>query len=147
MTLRRLLARTLLICACASACAARAANITIEPDDYAAGTALTTIRPEVSLWTMIDATTVFPSFIVNVADGDKPGLDLSATGHLVFAHSGIPDFWSSRRLKIDFKGLTTSRVSIMAGGSTPLAVEYGRLEAYNKAGQLLELDLTQPLFS
>lgn len=126
------------------AVAAEAQLLTIEPDDYAAGTALTNVSPHVSLWTLKDGDVREPLFAVTAAAGDSAIADLSPTGTLVFSHAGIPFFNTIRKLEADFVG-TTSSVSIMFAVGNPLSAEGARLEVYGESGNLLEADVAGPL--
>ena len=125
------------------AAAAPGQLITIEPDDHAAGTALTSVNPHVTLWTLEDDYERVPQFTVTAARGDSAVQDLLPTGSLVFAHFDIPFFKDIRRLEADFNG-TTSTVSIAFAGGSPFDPEVGRLEVYGESGQLLDVDVSAP---
>ena len=62
----------------------------------------------------------------------------------VFASEGIPWFSDSTRMKITFYEPANS-VSITAIAAESLRVSYGRMEAYDSAGNLLEFDQSRPL--
>jgi MYXO-CTERM domain-containing protein len=131
------------VCSLLPASAARGQLITIEPDNYAAGTALTNVSPHVTLMTLDGDDEQVPLFTVTSADGDSATTDLSPTGSRVFAHSNVP-FWNDvRKLEADFNG-TTSSVSVSFAGGTPFTNEIGRLEVYGPAGNLLDFDVTGP---
>jgi hypothetical protein len=117
--------------------AARGVVITLEPDDYAAGTALTSVSPYVTLQTLDSNNQVVPLFTVTSTAGDSATTDLSPTGSRVFAHNNIPFFNTIRKLQADFNGRTSS-VSIAFAGGTPLDTDTGRLEVYDEAGNLLD---------
>ena len=144
LTVRRLVFATGLLAALLlSAIPARAAVITVEPDDYAAGTALTTVSPYVTLHTLDSRDQVVPMFTVTSAAGDRISDDLSPTGSLVFAHFGIPFFNTIRKLQADFNGRTSS-VSIAFAGGSVFATDVARLEAYDESGALLDAVVSPP---
>jgi hypothetical protein len=86
---------------------AAAAPITLEPDDYAPGTVLNNVIPEVSLFASVNAGDLTGNFGFNVTS-EVDGL--ASTGTQVFAHAGIPFFNSSRNLRLTF----TDPVSVVS---------------------------------
>jgi hypothetical protein len=119
--------------------------VTIEPDNYPAGTTLTNIDPSVRLVTQ---TPIGPdTFDITSAEGDSAIHDLSPTGTRVFAHVGIPFFLDTRKLRAEFNGLTSSVSFAFAGSSSTAQGDVGRLEAYGTNGALLTFDETAPLFA
>jgi len=126
-----------------AATTARAAVITVEPDDYPAGTALTSVSPYVTLMTLDSNDEPVPLFVVTSDTGDSATRDLSPTGSLVFSHVGIPFFNTIRKLQADFNGRTSS-VSIAFAGGSPFDPETARLEVYDEAGTLLDVDVSSP---
>jgi hypothetical protein len=121
---------------------ARGALITVEPDDYAAGTVLTSVNPHVTLRTMLGDGRI-PFFAITAAEGDSATADLSPTGTLVFAHEDVPFFYEDRKLLAEFNG-TTSSVSITLAGASFFEPMAARLEVYGASGELLEVDVTDP---
>lgn len=121
---------------------ASAATVTIEPDDYAIGTDLTGVSPYATLLTLGEDNAEIPEFEVTAADGSFMD-DLAATGDLVFSHSGV-NFWSTtRKLQARFNG-TTSEVGIAFAGGAVLGTTTARMEVYDASGNLLGTDVSEP---
>jgi hypothetical protein len=101
----------------------------VEPDDYASGTVLNHVVPQVSLITAgNDNLPISPTPIDITATDDALGLFTNSLR--VFGHGNIPFLNDIRRLRMDFAGLV-SDVSIDFAGSWPLGPEIGRLEVFN----------------
>lgn len=123
-------------------CSGRSQNmIVLEPDNYAVGTVLNTIIPQVTLNTAGNDNRGI--FNVTVA---APILPPPPTGNNAFSHVGIPFFNDTRRLRMDFNGLVGT-LSIDFQGSNPLATETGRMDVYDSWGSLLTSYTTAPLLS
>lgn len=122
---------------------ADAGIITIEPDNYADGTVLNTIRPEVTLFTSVNATDLTSNFGFDVTAQTDNGFMHTSTGTKVFAHVGIPFFNTNRNLRMTF----TNPVAQLALDFIPSSfAEVGTLAYYNAAGQLLgTLQTTNPV--
>jgi hypothetical protein len=113
------------------------AEITIEPDNYANGTELTSIVPQVRLNTTLSDNVPVPLFVVTATDD-------AFTGRRVFAHFNIPFFSNDRRLRMDFSGLVSS-ISLEFIAGSALNEHIGRLEAYNTQNTLIDTYVTSPL--
>lgn len=123
-----------------AACGGRAksAEIVVEPDDYAAGTVLNTVVPEVSLFAAVNPTDLTGTFGFNVTSAND---GLASTGSRVFAHVGIPFFNGSRNFRMTFTD-PVSAVSLDAIPSSDFFNENAILTIYDAAGvQLDQLDL------
>lgn len=123
----------------------------VEPDDFGVGTDLTAVSAFVSLHTEAPSSglaglRIVPSFEITAQPGDFGTADASPTGDLVFTHTGVPFFNTSRILRGDFAGSTT-QVSLASSPSSTLASQVGRLEAYDFAGGLLTAVETAPLLA
>jgi hypothetical protein len=113
------------------------AQVVVEPDNYANGTELTSIVPQVTLNTTLSDNVPVPLFVVTATD------DLF-TGRRVFAHVNIPFFSNERRLRMDFAGLVSGlSLEFIAGNA--LSQHIGRLEAYNHQNALVGTYVTSPL--
>ena len=62
----------------------------------------------------------------------------------MFAHVGVPFFYSDRKLRMDFNGLV-SYVGILFQGGNNLVTERGQLDVFGITGNLLRSYVTQPL--
>jgi hypothetical protein len=113
------------------------AEIIIEPDNYADGTELTSIVPQVRLNTTLSDNVPVPLFVVTATDD-------AFTGRRVFAHVNIPFFSNERRLRMDFSGLV-SGISLEFIAGNALTEHIGRLEAYNSQNVLVGAYVTSPL--
>jgi hypothetical protein len=113
------------------------AQIVVEPDNYANGTELTSIVPQVTLNTTLSDNVPVPLFFVTATDD-------SVTGRRVFAHNNIPFFANERRLRMDFSGLVSS-ISLEFIAGNALTAHIGRLEAYNSQNALIDTYVTSPL--
>ncbi len=116
-------------------------TVTIEPDDYATGTVLTSIDPRVTLSTT--GTDNVPVPIFEVTATDDP-FDYAPTGTRVFGHANVQFFNDGRRLRMDFSD-DVRTVSISAAGGDFFDPEVGLLRAYNAGGQLLQEVTSAPL--
>lgn len=114
-----------------------AAEIIVEPDNYAHATELTSIVPQVTLNTTLSDNVPVPLFVVTATDD-------SFTGRRVFAHFNIPFFTNERRLRMDFSGLVSS-ISLEFIAGNALTDHIGRLEAYNSQNALLATYVTSAL--
>ena len=117
----------------------------LDPDDYAHGTVLNRVIPEVGLITAGRDNLPHPPrpFDVTVYETSFPWQP--PTGDSIFAHAGV-GFWNTdRRLRMDFNGLVSS-VSIDFQGGDNLVAEQGLLEVYTLGGILAGTYLTQPVF-
>lgn len=123
----------------AAAVSAAAASVTIEPDDYAHGTILNTVRPEVSLSTADTNNAIYTIFDVTAADDQW-----APTGDRVFAHVNIPFFNDIRRLRMDFHATVTA-IEIDFGGGDFFDPEIGRVQAFNAAGEMVAEVVSAPL--
>ncbi|MGE0481826.1 MAG: PEP-CTERM sorting domain-containing protein [Phycisphaerae bacterium] len=112
---------------------AGAQTFLVEPDAYSNGAVLTNAHPAVALWTTGGDNVPVPAFPVTATDDN---LDFAPTGANVFAHSNVPFFNDVRRLRMDFAAPVSLVELAFAGGNTVLQ-EFGRLEIYNAASQLL----------
>jgi Cadherin domain/Putative Ig domain/Dockerin type I domain len=110
----------------------------IEPDNFASDRQLNNLTPGVTLSTAVDGNEIVGFDIQSEID------TLFSTGSRVFAHSGIPFFNSSRRFRADFYRPARS-VSIDVIGDRDSVPTYGRLEAFDAAGNSLQMQRTGPL--
>lgn len=115
------------------------ASVTIEPDDYAHGTVLNTVRPEVSLSTADTNNAIYTLFDVTAANDQW-----APTGDRVFAHVNIPFFNHIRRLRMDFHAPVYA-IQIDFGGGDFFNPEIGRVQAFNAAGALVAEVVSSPL--
>lgn len=113
---------------------------TIEPDNFADGTDLTGLNPNVTLSTTGADNVPVELFFVSASEDN---LDLAPTGTRVFGHANIPFFNNDRRLRMDFAS-PANYVSLLFAGGTFFETEIGRLQAYDQAGNLLAEYVTQP---
>ncbi len=114
---------------------------TIEPDDYADETVLTSVSPLVTLSTALDDNSVAALFEVTA---DTDNFDFAPTGEKVFGHSNIGFFNSDRRLRMDFPGGASS-IQITFAGGTFFETEVGLLQAYDANDNLVAEYQTAPL--
>lgn len=123
--------------------ASNATPITIEPDDYAAGTVLDNVSPWVTLSTAVPPKNV-ATFSVWTSETTTGTPAPASTGTKTFSHVGIP-FWStSRILRMDFHEFVDEiKLDYISSGSVTGAV--GRIEAYSWNNILLAVDETAPL--
>jgi hypothetical protein len=121
---------------------ASATTITIEPDDYAPSTELSTIQPGLLLRVYDsdsdshDSTTITP---IRATTDLHP-----STGIRVFSRNGISSFSDTRQLDMNFTALTDF-VSIDFIGSSSIVDEVGILEIYDAGGTLLDTYTTAAL--
>lgn len=113
-----------------AACGTRAesAEIVVEPDDYAPGTVLNDVVPEVSLFAAVNATDLTGNFGFNVTSAVD---SLATTGSQVFAHVNIPFFNGSRNFRMTFTN-PVSAVSLDAIPSTDFFNENAILTIYDE---------------
>ena len=124
-------------------CVAGAQSFTIEPDNYAEATVLDRILSVVHLTSAGADNQPIPPVPFEVTANDD-NLDFVSTGKMVFGHANVP-FWNSdRRLRMEFAA-PASWVMIDFVGGQYFAVETGRLDGYNAAGQLVASYSTAPL--
>jgi hypothetical protein len=134
-----------------------AATIVIEPDNYAEGTVLNDVNPNVQLRIydgIIDTDFpnnfgVFPSpSVIPVTANENEdifGGYFTSTGTKSFGHADITFFPESRQLAMRFLSPTT-RVTIDFISTSFFDPEVGVLEIYNQAGLLLNATVTGQLF-
>ncbi len=115
--------------------------ITIEPDDFANESDLTTASASVTL-TVTDADKADLNPIFASATDDD--LDYAPTGTRVFGHSNVPFFNNDRRLRMDF-AQPALYVSLLFAGGEPFTEEIGRLEVYDADDNLLAEYVTTSL--
>ena len=111
----------------------------VDPDSYPLDTDLTNRVPGVTLTTV-------------VSDGSPTGFapitkleDPFGTTNRIFSHAGVTFHNESRKLLIEFYRPARS-VSIEVIAGSTFSPTYGRLEAFNSAGQSLGLIRTRPMF-
>ena len=80
---------------------ANATIITVEPDNFAEGTVLNTVDPNVTLFTSVNASDLTGNFGFNVLATTVPS-GLASTGTKVFSQSGVPFFNSGRNFRMTF---------------------------------------------
>ena len=114
----------------------RDASTALEPDGFAAGTVLTGVDPRVALSVLGTSNEPLGFGVTAVVDAG------ATTGSKVFAHSGVPFFGNSRKLKMNFSP-PVDRVAIDFSGGASIGTEIGRLEIYDAAGTLLNTYVTQ----
>ncbi len=112
----------------------------LEPDDYPNGTVLTTVLPQVRLGTTLSDNIVVPLFTVTATDDS---MHYAPTGVRVFAHTNIPFWISDRRMRMDFDP-PVAFVRLAFAGGTAFDTDFGRLEIYDAADQLLDTYVTGP---
>lgn len=123
--------------------AARSQSFTIEPDNYADTTVLDHVLSAVHLTSAGADNRPIPPVPFDVTANDD-NLDFVSTGTKVFGHANVP-FWNSdRRLRMEFAA-PVSWVMIDFIGGEYFAVETGRLDGYNAAGQWVASYSTAPL--
>jgi hypothetical protein len=119
--------------------------VILEPDNYANGTVLNHIIPEVSLITAGNNNLPHPPVPFDVRATTSTFPFTPPTGINVFAHAGgIPFWYTDRRLRMDFAG-TVSDLSIDFQGGTTGVTERGTLQAYSAQNILLDTYVTSPL--
>jgi hypothetical protein len=140
------------------ATAANGAPFAIEPDNYAEGTVVNDVHPQVQLRIFVgsmndDFPTDFgvfptPSIIPVTANEnvDIFGGHFTSTGIKSFGHANIGFFPESRQLAMRFLAPTSS-VAIDFIGRSTLSSQVGVLEIFNGAGTLLDTFTSGPLFS
>lgn len=116
--------------------------ITVEPDSYAPGTVLNHIVPQVSLITAADNNLPHPPAPFDITAQTDAFPFAPPTGTIVFSHVGVPFFYTHRRLRMDFAGVTTS---ISIDFQARADAERGQLDAFGLDGVLLGTYLTGPL--
>jgi len=114
--------------------------VTLEPDDYADGTSLHTIIPQVTLWTLNQDNERVPLYEVR---STIDALGYAPTGDQVFSRAGVTFWDNSARLEMDFTTPVTM-ISIDFAGGTFAQTEIGQLEIYDAGGGLIDTYLTQP---
>ncbi|MCH7990369.1 MAG: hypothetical protein IID46_14605, partial [Planctomycetes bacterium] len=113
----------------------------VEPDDFAQNTILNTVNPNVTLSAIgsgVDNNQVI------VRDGDPASTGAKVFRHYLVNGAGVSNTWSStsRKLKIEFTSpVTTVSLDAISNSST----DYGRLEIYDAAGNLLDRYTTRGL--
>ncbi|MGV3486314.1 MAG: cadherin domain-containing protein [Planctomycetaceae bacterium] len=111
-----------------------------DPDQFAVGTELTNLYPGITLTTVSATDQVFGFEVDSRAEDFR-----FPNGNRVFAQSGIDWFDDSGRLRIDFYRPARS-VGIEAIGGSSFSPTYGRLEAFNAAGESLGFIRSRALF-
>ena len=111
--------------------------ITIEPDNYATGTVLDHIVPEVHLTTAGANNQPIPPVPFPVTSQPTPP-GYPSTGVNVFAQAGVNFFWDAVRLRMDFNGLVQSISLDSIGSGFNLAPERGHLDVYNSENILID---------
>jgi hypothetical protein len=112
----------------------------IEPDDYANGTVLSTVLPEVTLSVVDSNNQPLPLYVASRTDN----LDLAPTGDQVFG-PGVTHFWHNKfRLQMDFH-IPVDSISLDFAGGDMVFTEVGRMEAYTLAGTPRGTYVTQPM--
>jgi len=121
---------------------ARSELITVEPDNYAPGTVLNHVVPQVSLITVGNNNLPHPPapFAITAQTDIFPFAP--PTGTMVFSHVGVPFFYTDRRLRMDFAGVTAN-VSI--DFRAQVNADRGQLDVFGLDGSLLGSYLTGPL--
>jgi hypothetical protein len=133
-----------LICGLVSFTRLQAQTLVLEPDNYANGTVLNHVLPEVSLTTAGSDNLPIPPVSFDITATTSSALIPAPTGMNVFGHVNVPFFNTDRRLRMDFNG-RVSFISILFNGSTSLASERGRLDVFDASGTLITFYQTQPL--
>jgi hypothetical protein len=111
----------------------------VEPDQFVHGTSLGAVQPGVTLSVLDNTNAPLPFPVTATFDS----FNFAPTGRMVFGHANVQFFGDTRRLKTAF-AQPVDRLSLdFAGGNTVLT-EFGRLEAYDSAGNLLATYVTQP---
>ncbi len=111
----------------------------LEPDSYVAGTALNTVNPGVTLAVLDQTNALLPFAVTSTYDS----FQFAPTGRLVFAHAGVQFFGDTRRLRMTFAD-QVDRLALDFAGGNAVTAEFGRLEAYDAAGNLLATYVTEP---
>ncbi len=109
-------------------------QVTAEPDALLAGTKVRNIFPGATLTTTDANNIAFDLFEVDVVTDIRP-----STGNQVFAHSGVPFFYTDRKLRIDFYEPASS-VSIDI--TAFVGATQGRMRVFNASGVELETTTT-----
>ncbi|NNC86851.1 MAG: PEP-CTERM sorting domain-containing protein [Akkermansiaceae bacterium] len=115
--------------------------VVIEPDDYAEGTVLNTIVPEVTLGVTTGPGIQSPAFPVT-ANSDAQGF--APTGTFVFGQANVPFFNPDRRLQMQFHG-EVGIVSIDFAHPDFFGTHSGVLEIYNADEVLLDTLVSAPV--
>jgi hypothetical protein len=133
-----------ILCVCVLASTAAQSQIVLEPDNYASGTVLNHVLPEVSLITAASNNLPHPprGFDITAASSTFPFQP--PTGTNVFAHVGVPFFYTDRRLRMDFNGLVSDLAIDFQGGSQGIA-EQGTLQVFDSSGSMIDSFTTAPL--
>lgn len=116
--------------------------IRAEPDDFPHGTDLTNLIPGATLTTANSKNEMLSFKVRSQSAGDGP----SSTGQSIFASEGIPWFDNGDRLRVDFYAPVES-VSIDVIGVSNLSSVYGRIEAFNEAGESLGFTRSRALLN
>src|SRR5204863_668557 len=96
-------------------------QIVVEPDNYADNAVLNHVVPEVSLITAANNNLPHQPAPFDITGVTSTFPFQPPTGSKVFAHVGVPFFYTDRRLRMDFNGLV-SEISIdFQGGSAGAA--------------------------
>ncbi len=128
----------------AASLSANAQPLTIEPDNYADGTVLDHIRPEVSLTTVGNNNQPIPPVTFSVtAQPTPPGH--ASTGTKVFAEAGVNFFNDNFRLRMNFNGVVQELGLDAIGSGFTLQPERGHLEVYNSQNALIDSFVTDIL--
>lgn len=118
--------------------------LTIEPDDYAAGTTLDHLFPQLTLGTADAANQPMPFFPVTALTENFTGY--APTGTKVFGNAGI-NFWNNNwRLRMDFSQ-PADFISLAFGGGNYFQGETARLDAFDSTGSLLASYTSSPRLS
>ena len=110
----------------------------VEPDDYADGTALTSVNAKVAFSTLDQDDVVVPLFTVTA---EEDGFGYAPTGTKVFAHAGVGFWLDIRKLRMDFAEPVSS-ISLSFAGGTNFDTDFGLLNVYNGSNVLLDSYLT-----
>jgi len=111
----------------------------IEPDDYPNGAVLNGVSAVATLSTADTLNQPIVGFDVTAVNDEY-----APTGERVLAHVGIPFFNDIRRLRMDFAAPVYA-VQVEFGGSSIFDPEFGRLHAFNAAGELIAEIVSGPL--
>ena len=110
----------------------------IEPDNFTIGRELNNLTPGVTL-SIAGTDNVIIGFEVTAKD-----VTSGSREDIAFAHTGIPFFSPIRKLRADFYRPASS-ASVDVIGNSDLTPTYGRLDAYDANGNLLQMVRTGPL--
>lgn len=115
--------------------------ITIEPDNFTAGTTLDHLFPPLTLVTADAANNPMPFFPVTAVVENFSGY--APTGTKVFGNAGI-NFWNNNwRLRLNF-AQPADFIALAFGGGNFSQGETARLDAFNSSGLLLASYISQP---